>query len=178
MLKFLFKYTFVDNDFCGYVRFEYAHNDIEFTFNDGEINNLNVVGPIKLLPAPMPKFLSKETRLVSSIVQYMKMKSALKLPKHLSDFLNDSQLEELLNLYRIYDIFFMEHFIYKIKDEVIIDNSKIDFEKYGMQLYSIKADFENNDILCKKKKDDNYASVGKLSAGEQSLITIFLSTAL
>lgn len=174
LLEYLFKHTFVDNNFTGFARFFYTNNRLEFTFNNGKINDLNLVGSIDLIPSSTINFLSKETRTFDSIIRYIKMKKLLGLPNHLINITDEASLNSLLELYRIYDIMYIENFIFKIKDGLKIDSNIINLSILKIQLYEIVVDFEKSNILYKKEEKSEYVSICTLNAGDQSILTMLI----
>lgn len=177
LFEYLFKNTFVDNNFNGYIRCFYPNNSLSVAFTNGSINSLVIDGDLDLNSYSITQFLSKETRTFDSVDKYLQLKKLLNVGSDILDMAKSENSEKLLSMYRIYDIFFIEGFINKTKDGFIIEEKyKEDLTKFGIECHEIKTDFNNSAVLFKKTKDTEFIRAASLSSGEQSILTMFLAS--
>lgn len=192
-LQWIFDKSFEKNDFTGTVEVEYDHLELSFKMNNGKISDLLFVERDKIDPksAGMPQFMSKNTRLFTDIIQYIKVKKLMGL-KGTIDLNNAQDIEKLTEMYKLYDILFIEKMLLKLSNpfikvsSVVNDNFLKDTHK---RIDTIFYDEKTSDILYtgvllgKDTQGNNTEtklneSVTILSAGEQSILNMFIGSTM
>lgn len=180
-LQFILDHSFDENNFTGKVRGEYDELDVEFELDNGKVSNLLFICKgcdIKDLDHPgMPVYMSTNTRLFTDIIKYLKMKKLMGLGD-LTTF-NDADLKKLCEVYKIYDIMFIERMMGRIKNPFfkISEGSKNSLkEMTGKDIVHVFYDEKNCEISVTESKNGvpEHYSITKLSNGEQALINMHI----
>jgi len=180
-LQFIMDHSFDINDFTGKIRGEFDELDVEFTLDKGKVDNLLFTCKgcdIKDLESPgMPVYMSTNTRLFSDVIKYLKMKKLMGLAD-IKTF-NDSDLKKLCEVYKIYDIMFIERMMARIGDPFfkILDMAQEKLkEMTGKDIKHVFYDDKTCEIHVTEVKNgisENYL-ITKLSNGEQALINMHI----
>lgn len=175
-LQYLLDNTFTNNDLTGKIYFTYERgNSISVELLEGKVIKVGMSLEEDLSPSAQPVFMSKETRLFSDIIQYMKIKNLMKIPKGIP--VTESDMNKVMEMYRIYDMMYIETLLHYIETKttpkLIEDFGKqiVEFDP-DIKITDIRIDYTTNDILY--SDGINYKSIGSLGAGHQALINMFL----
>lgn len=165
LTQYLFDNTFVDpEDFTGEIIGHFENATVQVTVDEGKI--VGVIENLdKITSASSPVFMSKDMRTFENLDQYIKVKESLDNP------------EDIMKFYKLYDSMFAEQMIVKAeKGHVIPEELKNMFKMYNLD----KLNLDSLTIIDGKFHYVNTAGeskkLSKLSAGEQSLIVMFLGS--
>jgi hypothetical protein len=180
ILQFFFDNSFDKNDFTGKMGAGFENIEISFEMDNGKVKNLdiNILDPsIEILPSGMPVFMSKTTRLFDDLHKYLKMKKLLNIGD--IELSNDTELKKLCEMYKIYDILFIERMIKMFKDP----NFKLNPKSIGSfketlkkEIINVTYDEPNCNFLIHELKDGKTeiypATI--MSSGEQAWVNMFI----
>ena len=169
--------TFINNDLTGniYALLE-CKSDINVVFENGKIKSIVINCPPDVTYGAQPIYMSAQTRLLNSFDMYLTVKKYMKLGKMTDPGFD---LEELLKTYRIYDIFFFEKMLgyyekgYKLKADLVKTlKDTYDFKEEVSEIFLNQA----TNSLYYRNSSGVEKHVSCLSAGEQSLVNMFVSS--
>lgn len=177
--QFLLDNTFTDNNITGIIKVAFQYGDVcSIEAEEGRVTAVKTSVDDEVVPGGVPVFMSKETRLFSDIVQYIKTKKILGLSSGMPT--TESDMKKLLEMYRIYDIIYIEQFLMYIEtrtSEALLhkfnEQMKKGFEQFDIELTDIRVDYTKSDILYSDDKHTD-RSVTSLGAGHQSVLNMFL----
>jgi hypothetical protein len=176
-LQFLMDHTFTENNLDGTLKFMYGIGDIiNITMENGKVKDVNYLLDENLTPGPFPIFMSKDTRLFSDIVRYLKFRKTLGIDPGV---LNEADTLKLLEMYRIYDIMYVERLIQQIEHSttpklIELFNKQMHGFDENFTLENIRVDYKAAMIYI-KQKDKPEESIDRLGAGHQSLVNMILA---
>lgn len=161
--QYILDKTFEDQNFTGTLgaKFDKAHFTV--TVDAGQITNLEYEVDSAIDDASAPVFMSTTLRTFAQMNQYLKTESLVKAP------------EDMLEMYRLYDVAFMERFKMKCDGGLKVSE---EVKKTLKENFEIKVDVET--ISIENKSVVYTDSLGKtsslamLSNGEQSLINMVI----
>ena len=169
--------TFINNDLTGniYALLE-CKSDINVVLENGKIKSIVINCPPNVTYGAQPIYMSAQTRLLNSFDMYLTVKKYMKLGKMTDPGFD---LEELLKTYRIYDIFFFEKMLgyyekgYKLKADLVKTlKDNYDFKEEVSEIFLNQA----TNSLYYRNSSGVEKHVSCLSAGEQSLVNMFVSS--
>jgi predicted ATP-binding protein involved in virulence len=176
-LQFLMDHSFTDNNMDGKLKFMYGVGDIiNITMENGKVADVTYLLDENLTEGTMPIFMSKETRLFSDIVRYLKFRKTLGIDPGV---LNEADTLKLLELYRIYDIMYMEQLLQNIEQNTtpklieLFNKHMHGFDEHFI-LETLRVDYKAGMIYI-KQKDKPEEHIDKLGAGHQSLVNVILA---
>jgi len=185
MAKFILDNTFTNQDITGDIHFEFeCGSTLLIKMLKGDIIDCISTYNSNLQPTGQPQFMSTNIRLFTNIVAYLKFKKALGISNDMSKFTED-ELKKLCDMYRIYDIIYMELLFRKIDSGIISQpslklgelpklNEMINkFDGFNLEIADITMDYANSDIMY-KDASNNVKSLTSLGNGHQSIINMFL----
>lgn len=183
----IFKWSFKDLNLNGTIEAQYfgdADNLVQIEFVKGDIVSCKIGG--LTIPSSSPIFMSKQTRTYSDINKYFTIKKSLapSLMKITSITLRSffkpcKELQALLEIYRVYDIIFMEELSkrlimpHKIDPEI---SKKYFTSDLAKSIMYIKFDLYSRKFVGYTKFGDSKVDLEMLSAGEQSLLNMLSTT--
>ncbi len=179
VMQFLSDNTFTDNNIDGKISFEYGVADIiSLTYDKGKVTDITYLLDDDLEPGAQPVFMSKETRLFSDIIKYIKFKKLLGLNPGIPTL--DTDMKKLLEMYRIYNIIFIEQLLGNISTKTtpkLLEDFNLRIKEFDehFELKDIKVDYTIGDIIYSDKTHTDI-SIGNLGAGHQALVNMLLST--
>lgn len=179
LAQFVLNKSFDDQNFTGSFTSEFEGMKLTCKLEDGKVTDVDIVCDEELDKAPAPIFMSKQTRTYSDIVKYLKTKDLLGLKGVINPMMGDN-LDKLSELYKLYDILFIEHMISKMISAPLILNQSVRDALKGMGfekgVKSLHFDQDKIDILYTDDEDVTQSTT-TLSAGEQSLLNIVTANA-
>ena len=180
-MQFLLDNTFTDNDITGTISIYYEKYASLATIEceEGKVVSYKCHVDEDVEAGSQPVFMSKETRLQSDIIQYMKVKKMMGLAPGMVT--NETDFKKLLEMYRIYDIIFIEQMLHGIEHKMNSALLKVfseAMEKFDDKfiITGLRVDYSKPDILYTDDKGVEL-STGRLGAGHQSLMTMFMNQA-
>ena len=177
MAQSLFDNSFDDNDFTGSIISEYKNSSVSITIDKGKIKNIDFIVDEEVDTPTPAYFMSKETRLFSDIIRYMKTKKMMGITGGIDKF-TEQNVKDLCTLFKMYDITLIESMLYKLGSHYTIpDKLQLSLDSIFEFRLSIESlDITDTDIIYNTSKDKK--SLTTLGAGEQSLFNITLLTHL
>lgn len=166
--------SYDDMNFTGKVEADFDGMSVIFTLDKGIIINLAINKVKDLEPGNMPIFMSKNTRLFSDITRYLKMKKMLGIVDMVQTPERDVAWEKIAELYKIYDISFMEGVVAKntggrdVNPQMQVSLK----EQIGKDIVKIHYDPDAVEFYYEDLSGDKH-SLTKMSAGEQALINMY-----
>lgn len=175
---FLFDHTFDSNNFHGKISCEFENANLSIELDNGKCVKESFNSTNKLHSSSPPIFMSKDMRTISDMVKYMKTRKMLGINGNVL-ILNSEALKKILQLYKIYDVMFVESFLNKINGYQItkeVQDTLDNYKSKSLKLNSIYVD----DVACTIKDVDSVnnkiVDLSILSGGEQSLIVMILGS--
>lgn len=171
-LQFLLDKSFTNQDFTGPVEADFENLSLSFELDKGKVNKFNITTSEELRPSGMAVFMSKNTRTYDQVLAYLKTKKMLGLSKHI-DLSSVNDIMKLSELYKIYDILFIEKLINKITPVLKFDKDTQEMFKtsYDLDVVSLQYDDEKTDITYTDSKNIT-KSTTMLGAGHQSVLNM------
>lgn len=172
--------TFSENDFNGETTCTFENLEIKFKLENGKITFLDIIHQEELEPTKIPIYMTKETRLFSSIVKYVNMKSILGLVIPRGSVLSEEILK-LCTLYKLPDILFMESLLnnlltpFKVTEKILQNLKECGFT---FEIDTIYFEPTLKDIKFTELNSPDHKSICILSDGEQSYLNMLISTEL
>lgn len=181
-LQVLFDKSFDQNDFTGKVHGEFEHIHIDFDIDNGKVQNLafTCIGcDIKdIIPSGMPIFMSTNTRLFTSLNQYVKFKKAIGITDPVEK-LAECDFMKLCDSYKIYDVLFMEQQLRRLSDPYFKMQSPTTValkDAFKKDITHIFYDEKKQEIQVTEVKDGKPETypVTRLSNGEQAMLNMLI----
>lgn len=178
ILQWMLDKCFVDQDWTGKTGIKFTNLDIGFELKDGKVIDVTANKKGELIDIPMPIFMSKNTRTYEQIISYFKTRKLLGIHGEVS-ITSMEDIEKLSGMFKLYDIFFMERLLTRLKLGIII-RADISDKLHEMflganskcgKVVKMTYDDHKTDILY-EDSDGNIKSVNTLSAGEQSMLNM------
>lgn len=185
--QFYFDKSFDKQDITGDIHFEYTcGSTILIKLDKGKVIDIIPTYNVDLEPGGQPQFMSTNIRLFDGIVNYMKLKKMLGITNSMDKF-TDIELNKLCDMYKIYDIIYMEMLFKKIDSGIVnliepkVGNTETNLSKTlknfegfnkDVDIEDVIMDYNTPDILYKDKSGTK--SVTTLGNGEQALLNMFL----
>lgn len=178
MLHFLMTNTFTKCPMTGVIKMTFENGEFEAEFKDGSVVSVNTDTRPDIKGGAAPIYMSTTMRMFTDIVQYMRMKKLLGIPKGMP---NEADLTKLLELYRMYDISYVEGLLHYLENN-LTEKFLLDFNthiKLFDDKFSVK-DFQVNHELgdityCDATGSD--ISLTSLGNGHQALINMVMAMA-
>lgn len=167
---FTFKNTFTDFDFTGTMQLNYnSGHFIKVVLNEGEIDSLSY-DILDMENVIQVKFMSANMRTFTDIKPFLFMRSTLK------DKSEGERMGKLLEVYRLYDVIYVESLIRRCPIDIstsVMHQMKESFELED-NLVSFKYDEEKSDFyVVKDTGEKKYLT--SYGAGHQSVINMFIA---
>lgn len=177
-MQFLLDNSFTDHKMNGEITCVYENqNQMHLKITDGTIDSLDITFKDNLQHSAQPIFMSKETRLFDDMLKYLKLKKMLSIPPGIPAL--EDHMNKLLEMYRIYDIIYMEHLFSNIEHKTSRKflegfNRRIKTFDENIKLRELFIDYDKSDIFY---SDDTHqqVSITTLGAGHQALINMILA---
>lgn len=169
--------SFDDNNFDGVIEAFFENATIYAEFKNGQVVDLSYTSDEDLVPGKFPVFMSRETRTFESFVKYMKMKKSLGIENIFQTFTNE-ELEMLTNIYKLYDLLFMEQMLIGLNGYTLDDETKKAFkEQFEMKpvIDQVLVDQNECEIYILDKESNTKSKITRLSAGEQSIFNMIVA---
>lgn len=185
---FLFQKSFDRCDWTGFVEAKYENLTVRIELDRGNVVKVTFTPNdpnVEFISAGLPVFMSKETRLFTQINQYLKLKKMMNLGA--ASTFTEQNLKDLTEMWRIYDIFFIERMVarisdpnFKVKPEIWDNLNKSFFEDDKKLVHISYDEIGCNFIIHEEKKDKTISKyhATMLSAGEQSLVNMIINSAM
>jgi hypothetical protein len=163
--QYIMDKTFEDQNFNGEMEAFYPNGSLKMFMENGKVMRVEYfIDPcVKVITPSL--YMSTNTRTFTQINQY------LKVEKHLPT------KEEISNIYRLYDIVYIETLKMKLENGLKATQA---FKDSMSNDFSMKYDFDTfaleNEAVIFIDKDGNKRDLSTLSAGEQSLINMSLAS--
>lgn len=174
--QFLIDKSFDENNFNGTIEATFEHASVSLKLTNGKIAQLEIEVEQGYDLPTLPIFMSKNLRTFDDIKKYLQFR---KLNNIVDVKSNPESFEKMLEIYRIYDVTFVESLLLKLKEPKDIPDNVLEslhsFE--GMEKYNMKklgADLESCDIYFLNENNER-VNLTRLSAGEQSLTNMVIS---
>lgn len=179
--QFTFDSCFDNQIFNGTIKTYYNNGDLEIILDNGKIQDIIINFDDTIDSASFPIFMSKDLRTFDNIHRYLKLRKTLKINGNLNVNLLE-EFKELQGFYKLYDIMYVERLLTQLKHQEyeVTQKFKDTLSNYDLDKLKIKS-FGFNEIdsyFYYLNEDDDKINLSTLSAGEQSLINIFLCNAL
>lgn len=184
MIQFTLDNTFSDQDCTGEISGNFECGSfISIKLEKGKLVDFETTYEADISPCNQPIFMSKDTRTFTEVIRYLKFKKAIGINCGISSFSED-QLFKICDMYKLYDILFMEMLFMKIDSKVLnhvepmLGETKSELEKaidsfnIKRSIKDISIDYIKSDITFNENGKIN--SMSSLSAGEQSLLMMFI----
>jgi len=177
---FLFDHTFDANNFEGKIECVFENAEISITLNNGKCTNIIFATFKSLEQSNLPIFMSKDMRTIDNMVTYMKTKKLLGITNDI--FSSDkTQLEKILQMYKIYDVMFVEQFLSKANGYRVTKELQDALDKYESRELKLTA-IHVDTVACTIKDVDSVTNkitdLSTLSGGAQSLIVMILGNSV
>ncbi len=177
-MQFLLDNTFTDNNITGTISIYYELYSSLMTVvcEEGKVISCKITVDEDVEAGTQPVFMSKETRLMSDIIQYIKVKKMIGLAPGMVT--NETDFKKLLEMYRIYDIILIEQLLLGIEHKTTPDfikkfNDRMKTFDEEFSIQDIKVDYVKSDIIYTDDKGVE-SSTARLGAGHQSLMSMIL----
>lgn len=171
--------SFSKECFDGKIEVYYENATLTAVINNGIVESVSLDND-EVTPNGNPIFMSKDTRLFTSYVQYMKLKKMLAITTPFQET-SPENIEKILGMYKIYDALFMENMLDKLHNFILPDKLKKtikdDFD-IKHDIHTLIVDTEASDIFFINEKQDVKTSISTLSSGEQALLNMTFATVL
>lgn len=182
MLQLFFDKSFDDQTFTGKIGAAYEYLEINFELENGKVKDLDIIltdNSVQVEPSGMPVFMSKNTRLFTEIVKYLKTKKMLGMTGPITDY-DDKKLMDLCDMWKIYDIMFIERMCMQLSDPnfKIKDKAKESFvENLKKEIVKVSYDEANCSFIVHEIKDGKEITypATTLSSGEQAWLNMFIN---
>lgn len=182
ILQFFFDKSFDNQTFTGKIGAAFEYLEISFELDNGKVKDLDIIltdPSVEIHSDGMPVFMSKNTRLFSEIVKYLKTKKLLGMTGEIT-LHDDKKLEQLCDMWKLYDIFFIERMLMRLSDPnfKIKDKAQESFvETLKKEIVKVSYDEPNCSLIVHEMKDgkEETYSATLLSAGEQSWVNMFIN---
>ena len=180
-LQFLFDKSFDDQKFTGKIGAAYEYLEISFELDNGKVKDLEIIltdPSIQVESEGMPVFMSKNTRLFSEIVKYLKTKKLLGMTGAITLY-DDKKLIELCDMWKIYDVLFIERMLQRLSTPnfKIQDAAKKSFvDTMNKEIVNVTYDEANCAFTVHEIKDGKEITynAASMSAGEQAWLNMFI----
>lgn len=172
LTQMLLDNTFDEHKFNGMVKVKYDNATMEFETDNGKVIN-SIAAFKKKVDTPIPAiFMSKDTRLYTDFIKYMKMKKALKISNSIHKFTADN-LKDLANLYKIHDINLIEQVLIKITPEYKFNKKLQDTLLSLDRTFFVKSLSATDENIYYTDDKNVTRSVTTLSAGHQAILNMY-----
>lgn len=155
--------TFEQQNFNGEMEAKYPNGNLKMVLCNGKVTSVEYYVDPKVKVCTPPLYMSTNIRTFQQIDQYLKVEKML------------SNKEDLLNLYRLYDVVFVELLKNKLSSGLKAND---EFKKAILEQFKLTYDFDTfaieNDSVVFIDKDGKRTNLSTLSAGEQSLVNMTL----
>jgi hypothetical protein len=181
-LQILFDKSFDQNDFTGKVHGEFEHIHIDFDIDNGKVQNLIFTciscDTKDIIPNGMPIFMSTNTRLFTSLNQYIKFKKAIGITNPVEK-LSECDFMKLCDSYKIYDVLFMEQQLKRLSDPYFKMQSPTTValkDAFKKDISHIFYDEKKGEIQVTELRDGKPETypVTRLSNGEQAMLNMLI----
>ncbi len=178
MIQLLFDKSFDNQDFSGECTAYFEGCSIFFKMDAGKVIDFSVTNQAGVEAGSPPQFMSKNSRLYSDVVRYMKIRNKIGLAFPMTEQ-DGAKYLELLDLYKIYDVMFFDRLIMRTMSGHRLDNITRTTTKntIGRDIVSIHSDITIPDMLY-ELEDGSKKSLTTLSAGEQAWINMTTSVSI
>jgi hypothetical protein len=157
--------TFEDQDFNGEIDATFRKGTLKMSIENGKIVRAEYYIDPAVKTCPSVTFMSKNTRTISQINQYLKLEKQLPTK------------DDLLEFYKLYDVAYVEQL--KVRLEGGLKPTK-EFKETLSKEFNIEHDFDTlaieNDVIVSIDKDGKRTNLSTFSDGDQSLITMTLAS--
>ena len=182
ILQLFFDKSFDDQKFTGKIGASYEYLEISFELDNGQVKDLDIIltdNTVEIEPEGMPVFMSKNTRLFSEIVKYLKFKKVLGMTGEITLY-DDNKLNQLCDMWKLYDIMFIERMCHRLSDPnfQIKEKAKESFiETMKKEIVKVTYDEPNCSFVVHEIKDGKEItySATQLSSGEQAWLNMFIN---
>ena len=180
-LQFLLDKSFDDQKFTGKIDAVFEYLELSFELVDGKVKDLDIIltdNSVQVEPEGMPVFMSKNTRLFTEVVKYLKTKKLLGMKGAITLY-DDKKLIELCDVWKIYDILFIERMLQRLSSPnfKIQDAAKKSFiETMKKEIVNVTYDENNCSFTVHEIKDGKEITypATTLSSGEQAWLNMFI----
>lgn len=182
ILQFFFDKSFDNQTFIGKIGAAFEYLEISFELDNGKVKDLDIIltdNNVQIESDGFPVFMSKNTRLFSEIVKYLKTKKMLGMTGQITLY-DDKKLEQLCDMWKLYDIMFIERMLirltdpnFKIKDVAL----KSFIEIMKKEIVKVTYDEPNCAFIVHEIKDGKEITYSAtiLSSGEQAWLNMFIN---
>ena len=171
--QFVFNSCFDDMDFNGTIKGNYEKGSTKVYLDNGTVKKVKyIMAPEVTIPTP-PVFMSKDIRTFDSIKTYLKIRKKCGI----MGIPTPPEMEELLDFYKLYDINHVESMLHKFKSKVTTSEPFREAMKgFDLKPQIMEIFYDPHDCDFKYVDDKGVElSLTRLSAGEQSLVNMFLA---
>lgn len=164
-VQYIMDKTFENQDFNGEIEAFFPKGSLKVSFDNGKVKHAEYfIDPaVKIITPSL--YMSTNTRTFTQINQYLKVEKLIK---------NE---EEILGLYRLYDVVFVNSMKKKLENGL---KATKDFKDTMSSEFNMKYDFDTfaieNESVVFIDKNGKRINLSTLSAGEQSLINMNLAS--
>lgn len=175
--QFFLDHSFDDHNTNGSIGCKFETGaELEIICENGKVTKVNVQRDPSITISSQPIYMSSETRLLSDIIRYLRFCRTHDMVCKVC--VNEENLHKVLDLYKLYDIFFMEVLLAKLQNglteeqaqalQTKMQNFDEDFILKGMKIT------DKGDDIIMTSDGENWTSVRLLGAGHQALLTMQL----
>lgn len=176
--QYIFDNSFDNQNFDGTIDVDYGNSgsSIKVVFELGKILDVKSYFPEEVEPGNTPLFMSKDTRLMSDVVKYLKIKKMFALPAGIPTDM--ASMGQLLEYNKLYDIIYLEKLLLLIESKTTPDVIKrfndqiLNFDS-SFSIQAVRIDYSKPDLLYIDSKGIE-RSTQALGAGHQSLFGMVL----
>lgn len=162
--QFILNHTFESQNFHGTIGATFEKAQIKITLDNGTVTDLEFTAESNVTEATPPMFMSTTLRTFAQIDQYLKVEALVKTQ------------EGMLELYRLYDIAFMERLKGRLSGglKVSEDVKKSLKDKFELRIDLDTVSIEDKSVVYTDSTGKS-GHLSHLSNGEQSLINMCLA---
>jgi hypothetical protein len=175
--KFIFDKSFDEQNFNGIIAVEYENGKLTIQFDKGEVLLSELNSTVDIAPSKPSLYMSSSTRLFDSFYKYMQFKKALSITGNITNF-KAEELDKLLNMYKLYDLMFIEAMLLGMHHYVMKEETKKSLKESFEIPYEFDEFIVDTDacvIYSHIRATGEKRSLTTFSAGEQSLINMSLA---